>query len=536
MKTQIEQVSQWIVDLNFPDIPEEVKHFAKLQLLDAYAAICAGSRSDFGEKLYDSLKHVEAGGPCTLLTTGEKWSMDNCIYYHSAMINSLELDTFVYMGHIGQSSVSAVLSVSEILDSSFQDSLLALICATEVAGRLSAYMAAGSKQGHMRSFIHRSAGAVVAAKLLRLDQEKTSQAISIALSMPEDPLFPSAFSPDTKVICTSVPTIEGVKAAFMALEGIDAAKDILEHPLGLFKSVSYSKYIPNIWGHMDKTWVSLTISSKKYATCGYAQGPVSAALDIVQQHKFSHEDIIKVTVYAPLVTSIMEMMSTPHFGAGITPVNTHFSTRRSVAAALIYKDLSGDFFKSGTFEKKIESIEKLTDKINLKHSWQLTSELIKGLDQGMANPGKPGFLTLVNGSKTIKRYKSNYGERQLFKWADVKEILGLPGSDLSYFRKRYFQAVKGKFQMKRSKEFKHNNFSHEEQLENMVFRLSGRVEVELKDGKTFKSTCMIPPGFLGNPNRENVIMEKYYRETEPVLGRTRAESIKKSIFGNLSIS
>jgi 2-methylcitrate dehydratase PrpD len=43
--TQLERVSTWIVDLEYQDIPTDVIEMAKLQLLDAFAAIAAGSRS-----------------------------------------------------------------------------------------------------------------------------------------------------------------------------------------------------------------------------------------------------------------------------------------------------------------------------------------------------------------------------------------------------------------------------------------------------------------------------------------------------------
>ena len=90
-------------------------HFSKLQLLDCLAAICAGSLTDVGVKLKAALETSESGGSLTLLPSGESWSLDNVLYYHSAMINALELDNFVFMVHVGQSAISVPLAMGQKL-------------------------------------------------------------------------------------------------------------------------------------------------------------------------------------------------------------------------------------------------------------------------------------------------------------------------------------------------------------------------------------------------------------------------------------
>ncbi len=226
-KTQIERVSDWITGLKYEDIPERIILLAKLQILDCLSAICAGSRSTAGVRLKSSLMRTESGGNCTLLPGGEKWSLDNVLFHHASLINTLELDHFIYMGHIGQSTVSSSLSVGEMYNRDGRDILTALIAADEVSGRMGAHLFSGPLQGHMRSFIHRSGGATVISKLLGFDQKTTSKALAISLSMPELPLYPACFSPDTKVICPGPPTVEGVKAAFMAESGLYGTVDVI---------------------------------------------------------------------------------------------------------------------------------------------------------------------------------------------------------------------------------------------------------------------------------------------------------------------
>ena len=528
-QTQIQRVSGWIAGLRYEDIPEDVIHFAKLQFLDCVAAICAGSLTDVGIKLKEALKSLESGGPYTLLPCGESWSFDNVLYYNSSMINALELDNFLYMGHVGQSVVTSSLAMGQKLDVTGKELLLAMVTATEVAGRLAANLVNGSQQGHMRAFIHRAGGAAAASKISGYDESVTAQALAIALSMPEYPLYPACFSPDTKVICTSSPTIGGVKAAFMAANGMQGPLDIIENPVGLFSCFSYSKFVPNIWRYLGETWTLRSLSVKKFATCGYAQGSVNAAIKLKRDHTFSLVEINRINIYAPIVTVIMEKFSKPHFGAGITPVNTHFSTIRSVAAALIFGELTGSFYRAGTFEDKAVEIEKLTDRIYLHHDWQMTIQSLRGIDAGLANAGKPGFLSLGGSRNTFKRFKEAFGSRNLLQWNDLFKLAKIPRADLWYFLHRYYKSISFSVFKRRTRLNNGDSHSHEGELGKMQFYVSGRVEIIFKGGKTISEICRLPPGFANDPERSLVVRNKFMREAVRVWGEAKSLKIMEMI-------
>jgi 2-methylcitrate dehydratase PrpD len=520
VQTQIQKVSKWIVNLRYEDIPQEVIHLAKLQLLDCVAAICAGSRSSVGLRLKEALQTSEEGGSHTLLPSGEKWSLDNVLYYHAAMINALELDNFVFMGHIGQSSIPVPLALGETDNISGRELLLALVASEEVAGRFSANLVSGPHQGHMRSFIHRVAGATAASKLFGHDEKTTANALAIALSMPEFPLYPACFSPDTK---------EGVKASFMASKGIEGSLDIIENPVGFFTYFSYSDFVPEIWEYLGATWTLYSLSTKNYAACAYAQGPVSCAVDLKKTYGFSAGDIERIKIYAPVVSVIMEKFSVPHYGSSVTPVNTHFSAVRSVAAALEYGELTGDFYKAGNFEKRTNIISTLSGKSRLLHDWQMTIDLLKGMDAGLVNPGKPGFLSLGSSRKTFSRFKKAFGSRPLVGLKDIYEIPKVPWQDQMYFYKRYARSLMSFSDKWKSDKNKESAFSHEGDLRKMVFNISGRVEVTLKNGQKVESYCKLPAGFSDDNKRLIVIRNKFKRETVPVWGEGKSIKIEKTI-------
>jgi 2-methylcitrate dehydratase PrpD len=528
MQTQIQRVSNWITNLRYEDIPGQILFLAKLQLLDSLAAICAGSRSTVGVKLKNALAKIESGGSCTLFPGGEKWSLDNVLLYHASMINALELDHFTYMGHIGQSTISSVLSIGELYNLQGRDLLVALIAADEVSARMGAHLFSGPLQGHMRSFIHRSGGATAVSKLLAFDEKITARALAISLSMPELPLYPACFSPDTKVICPGPPTVEGVKAAFMAQAGMDGPLDVVENPAGFLAYFSYANKFVDIWRWIGESWTLYTLCAKYYATCGYAQGPVTAAINLKKSNDFSPNEIDRINIYAPMSTLIMEKFSKFHYGSSITPVNTHFSTIRSVAAALLYGELTGDFYACNSFERKADSILTLSGKGDLFHDWSMTINLVKKIDSGLVNAGKYGFLCLRSSEKTLGRFKKDFGSRSLFSWRDIKEITNIPFNDQLYFLNRYFMAFSGKYGRNKMYDNAENSYSHEGDLSKMTFPMSGRVEVVLRNRKKIESTCTIPSGY--NPEeRDLTIRNKYLRESIPVWGEKKALKIMKIV-------
>ena len=238
------------------------------------------------------------------------------------------------------------------------------VAATEVAGRLTANLVSGPHQGHMRAFIHRVSGATAASKNPGYNESITAQAIAIALSMPEFPLYPACFSPDTKVICTSSPTVEGVRAAFMAAEGMDGPLDIIENPIGFFTYFSYSGFIPDIWKYIGETWTLRALSVKKYATCGYAQGPVNAAISLKKSHDFSVDEIFRNRyLCSNSYLDHGEVIKTSFWSRDYPGKHTLF-IHKKCRCSILYGEITGEFYRAGTLAEKAKEIEKLVGRIS----------------------------------------------------------------------------------------------------------------------------------------------------------------------------
>ncbi|RTL60252.1 MAG: hypothetical protein EKK37_05285 [Sphingobacteriales bacterium] len=519
MKTQIEQLSEWIEKFTIKDVPVTTQEQAKLQVLDCVASIAAGFRSHAGQKIYAALNELSCnGGKHYILPTGEYWSLENAVYLHSSLINALELDNFCYMGHLSESAFPVALSVAEKLKTGEDAFLAALICAQEVSGRLGAYLASGPLQGHMRSFIHRIGAAVATVKLYQSPAHVIANAIAIALSSPELPMFPASFSPDTKINCVSSATVEGLRSAFLAMKSFEASLDIIEHPAGFVKNFSRLKYIPGFWQSLGKTWSIDSLSFKYYSSCAYSQGPVNAVLNAAETRKIYVNEIKAIHLHSPILTVVMEEFSVPHYKAGLTQVNINFSTKRSVSAALLYNGLDGNFFADRNDEQYHEQINQLSERVFIHHSWKHTIEMIMGMDACLENAGYPGVFDTGTSDKTMKYLKKVYKNRTLFQSSEWKEFLKLPKGYLAYFLKRILKSYAGHKGWTRLKSF-------ENDLSKLQFRVGSTAHIHLHSGEVLTGECTVPKGFAGDPEKNIRVIEKFRRECIPLYGMDKTNRL-----------
>lgn len=515
--TQLDEAATWIAELRPQDLPEDIRSLGRLQVIDTIGAICGGSRSLVGQRLRQAIERIATPGPCTVLPDGTRWSVSDVVYLHSALANALELDNFVLSGHFGQSSVAVGLALGEMTAATWDEVVTAQIAGLEVATRLGAYISAGPHHGQMRAYAHRVAAATCAAHLLGLDRDKTVQALAIALAAPEFPMFPAAFSPDTKAVLSSSPTVEGLRAAFLAEAGLDAATEIVDDPLGLVGMFTYMDGLPRVWSRLGRSWFIHSLSTKTQATCAYAQGPVTCAVRIREEEGVDPDEIERVVVRAPVTAVVMEAFSRPHRGAGVTPVNTHFSTRRSVAAALRFGRLVPELFDSG-FEARAPLIAGLSERIELHHSWSMTVDLLRGVDAGLQGAGRPGIYGMGQSHRTLDRFKDLVGSRPLLSWRDAGGLARLPATDRSYLLRRYWRGYRARLPFRGGASARRGYRSWEDDMSRLTMRLAGRLQVTLRSGRVLAAECRVPPGFAGDPDRSRRMRDKFVRECRATLG------------------
>jgi 2-methylcitrate dehydratase PrpD len=516
--TQLERAAAWVSGLSITDVPLEVLALARAQRMDILASLAAGARTQVGRAILRALDATgrESTGEqlVTSLPDGRRRPLLDAVYLHATLANALELDDFVFAGHTGQAAVGVPLALGQITGATGEETLLAQVAANEIAGRLGAVMTAGPQHGHMKAYLHRLAATVAAARLLRLDERQIATAMAIALSAPEFPLFHAAWSPDTKALCTGDPIVAGVRAAYLAAAGVGAALDIVEHAVGLVTSLSENSRAPDVWQTLGHTWSLQAICFKPLAACAYAAGAAVAAGRLVEAFGsgWEHGRVKDVEVRTTVLSVTMEGFSRPHEPGLITPSNTNFSTRRTVALTLLTgRPPTGASFTPEAFEPVAAAVGKLGERVRLTHHWPYTIDLLRGVDAAIDHPGRPGIYGMAETHRTMARFRAAFGTPAALGVGDVPALLRLPRADRSYLLRRYAVGLRARLPFA-SAPARARYVSRETDLARMSLRFAAAVAVQLDDGRTLSEEVRLPPGFAGSDGREAIAEGKLLRE------------------------
>jgi 2-methylcitrate dehydratase PrpD len=519
VRRQLETAAGWAASFRLDQAPPDVVELATWQIADILAAILAGSRSAAGQKIWRATRRTLRPGPCTVIPHGARIALWDALYVHAAYASALELDNFHYRGHIGQAVVAVPLALAELLGRDGATVLQAQIVANELAGRLGWAVTAEIRHGHLRSYLQSFAAAAAAGVFLNLNEEEFADAFAIALTLPELPLHPGMYSPDTKALAGAAAVVAGVRAAFLAKEGLTGARDILEHRAGFYRQFTLQRGVRSPFVQMGEAWSLHALSFKRYAACGYASGAVEAACGIRANRDFRPEDVDRIEVATALTGIIMERLSEPHEPNLWTPVNVQYSILRSVAAALSIGELRGFHFAADAFPRMLPAIERLAPRSRLVHDWKFTINQLIGIDDGLNKGGGKHSADMLQFYRTSQMFRSMFGSARAIGPGDIVRIFRLPKEERSYFVRRWGRSLGS--HLRRGPSRAEEGYRPLDDLRRMSWRMGSRVTVVLTDGRVLAEERILPSGMAGDPHRREVVREKLVAEGEAILGRER---------------
>ena len=522
----LEGAATWICGLSLGEVPSDVLELARAQRIDVFASAAAGRTTRAGRAIARSVDRWGAGRHAVPVLPSPR-SMLGAAYELAALAGVLEYDHWIFGGHTGQAAVSSALAVGLELGSDGKQILLAQIIANEVGGRLGALMTTGPQHGHMKSYMHRAAAAAATARLLGLPRNATVHALALALAQPEHGLFPGAFSSDEKAIAYADPTIAGIRAALLAAEGLRGVRDVVEHPVGLVAALSEAPYARDPWERLGQAYCLSAISIKPVVACAYATAATVAAAEI---RDAVGPDVARrtrsVRVFASALTISMESFSRPHDGSRVTEANTNFSTKRSVALALLEGAPYGASFAAGRFEQTAREIAPLAERVELHHDWRKTVALMRGIDAAIDHPGRPGVYGMAESHRTMDRFRQQLGTPPFVALGDLPALARL-GPDATYLLRRYARGYRARLPFPGGRAARAAYVSSDTDLRTMSFAAGARVEIELDDGRTIARDVDLPRGFSGDDRRADIAIQKLAREAPRVMTEEEATALQE---------
>lgn len=328
--------------------PEAALEAAHRHFIDTAGVMVPGAAEPVTRRVFETV--VGWGeGPAVAVGMGARLAPPWAAFVNGTAAHALDFDDNFdpAKAHASAVLVPAILALAEQEGASGRACLDAYIAGLQILGRVGQ----GVNPVHRNRGWHATAtlgaigSAAACARLLRLDAEKASFALSLATSMAAG--FMSQFGTMAKPLHAGLAAKSGVLAASLARAGIDAGLDTLDGPHGmnhlmvgpdyeaLRDGLTHIEHGQTLRFETAKVGDPLLILSsglkvKRFPNCGSAHRAMDGLLELQERHDFSASDVAEIHVYAPVSHLNNLMYENP-----VDALQAKFSLEYGLAVALL---------------------------------------------------------------------------------------------------------------------------------------------------------------------------------------------------------
>ncbi|PSP89431.1 hypothetical protein BRC90_03565 [Halobacteriales archaeon QS_4_69_34] len=297
-----EELAIRVARTTYDDLPEGVRRAAKEQLKSIIGVCYAATELEPSRKFVGAVESMQGSGEATAIAGDRTFSADAAT---AGMLNAylaqmLEWEDFTWYAHTGSATVTTALAAAEAAGASGEELLTAIALGDEIAGRVGEFASDPTSLGQSLP-VHQAECPFVAGKLLlnegdRSDDVKVrdlQSAAGFAAIQPERTAV-SGWPSDAKGLIAGSPVRTSIEAAQYTQAGLVGRRDLMENPAGLFYSltdVASPQDMKLAYEGLGENWyltgngveVGPQFYNKRFATNGFFQAAVDAALDVREQ-------------------------------------------------------------------------------------------------------------------------------------------------------------------------------------------------------------------------------------------------------------
>lgn len=327
---ETQELLGFISGTNFEHLTPEVVHESKRIFMDSVGVGIAALKTDKGR--YAMALARRFGGPpeSAILGTRYRMACGNAAFANGELINALDYDAFIFPTHAPPSVIPAPLALAETVKATGKDMVLATALGCEVSIRLAmsirglkkAFVSAeGSEVGKIVGLknsvsavgVVTIGGAAGAARIMKLDREKLSNAVGLAAHFTP---FPQAKWRQTprmwmaKYVSSGWASQAEVTAVLLAQMGYTADTTFLDGDLGFWRFFGSDQWDPSVLLEgLGREWRMLkTVTHKPYPCCGDFHVGLDCFIKIIDEQGLKPADIEKVKIQTnPIVTHPIHM-------------------------------------------------------------------------------------------------------------------------------------------------------------------------------------------------------------------------------------
>jgi 2-methylcitrate dehydratase PrpD len=292
------EVGQFVTGFRLPDAPAELKAVARRHIVDSLGVMLAG-KAEHAAVL--ALRHAQVMSGAQLAPPLFAFLLGirgHVLDYDDTQLSPRPEGVYGLLTHPSVPVLAAGLAIGRWEGATGADLLEAFLAATEVECRL----ADAIGQRHYREGFHSGgtigclAAALVAARLLDLDEDKTRVALGIAASSAAG--LRENFGTMTKPLHIGRAAQHGVEAAYLAHAGWTASIDVLDARFGFYRAFGGEVDEGLVVGQLGNPWYYLKpgVAIKPHPSDALTHPAMSVMSRLIQDHDLHAEEIEKVTV------------------------------------------------------------------------------------------------------------------------------------------------------------------------------------------------------------------------------------------------
>lgn len=382
------EVSERICATAFSDFSPEVVAYSKTLTLSALGAMIAGALRTSGQIMTKYVRRVGGNPEATVMGTALKTNVETAAIANATFAHSTEYEDDSFPEAVSSYTIfPVVLALGEHLKASGREIIESFVVGYEVQSRIGLACQEARRRGMLTlSWAGTLGCTAAAAKLLKLDVQRTTMALSLASSQCSGIAHQTGTTAHTFEM--GISGRNGLTSALLAAEGFTGQPDILEAPRGLFHILNGGK-IPSteeVFANWGKPFRLLEIGIKMYPCCYHLQRIIEAILNLKRDHQLAPKDVkevrVEVNLFIPQVIQYPEPSNEDE---------AQFSLPHAVAAAVIEDTISPSSF--GDAKLQDASFREMRKKV----------KMVVREDWGWATIGWSPIITVVlNNGKELR--------------------------------------------------------------------------------------------------------------------------------------
>lgn len=343
--TYTKTLSNYLFNLHYEDIPEEVIHRAKQVIIYTIGCSLASTDMELSKAAERIAGRMSGAGQATSWLSGKSMSAAAASFVNGSLSDMLDWEDCAYTGHPSAAIVPAVIALGETVEGDGKKALTSFVGGYELYQRIAlaaGFPDKGRKPAYGSGLPNWSvfASSMAAAKYYGLDEEKINQSIGMTV------LFHKQMTNLQQGTLSEAYHYEsgwcaqcGIQAAQCTKEGFSNLKEALDIP---FAFLEHQRKVPQYeWLDLQlgERYFLMELLLKHWPANMWIQTPLEAMLTLKNEKQFKPEEIEEIVVDPPLE---FRMHVRPEGYNSL--MDAEFSTPFCLATALYHKNPGPEWY------------------------------------------------------------------------------------------------------------------------------------------------------------------------------------------------